>query len=250
MHGRIENRVNSGYITIITSDQHNIPAFWAHPEAGGNRPGLVLIHEWWGLTPHIRATVRRFAEMGFYTIAPDLYNGAVAQTSHQAYAMWQQTGDSKLLHIDAALRALETHNRFNGKMGIVGFQAGGELAYDAILTRSDLACGVIFYARPDDYLNRLPNNKTPLLTFYGYSDTSANLHTLILLRDALTNSPAHGEVVIYSGATIGFFNDEMPTYHPKAAADAWGKTLDFLAKNLTIDSNANHADTPDQAATT
>jgi carboxymethylenebutenolidase len=241
MHSHIEHRINSGYINIISADQRYISAFWAHPEMGGKFPGLVLLHEWWGLTQHIRTCVRRFAEMGYYVIAPDLYNGVTASSAHQAYAMWQNVKDAKL-HVAESVRALATHSRCNGQIGLIGFQAGGELAYDAVLHRDDLRCGVIFYARPDDYLNTLRDTKIPLLTFYGYSDTSANLHTLILLRDALVNANAHGEVVIYQGATTGFFNDEMPSYHPKAAADAWVKTLDFLAKNLKIEDNMNAAE--------
>ncbi|HVO41702.1 MAG TPA: dienelactone hydrolase family protein [Aggregatilineales bacterium] len=235
MHGRIERQVTSGYINIMSGDQRQFPAFWAHPEAGGTFPGLVLVHEWWGLTSFIRGLVRRLAEMGFYVIAPDLYNGGLPKSSPQAYAMWQGLGESKDQPIDEALRALETHNRFNGKIGLVGLQAGGELVYNAVLTRTDLDCAVVFYARPDAFLEQLRQVTVPLLAFYGYADTSADLRTLILLRDALANAPAHGEVVIFQGATTGFFNDELPAFHPKAAAEAWGKMLDFLTKRLTIE---------------
>jgi carboxymethylenebutenolidase len=228
---RVQHRITSGFINIV-ADSHYLPAFWAHPELGGPFPGLVLIHEWWGLTAHVRTQVRRFAELGFYVIAPDLFDGQTAHSAEQASILRQQLGEAGLPRVSAALRALETHHRCNGQMGIVGWQLGGELAFHAAIHRTDLKAVVTFYARPDDYLVMLPADETPILAFYGENDATVSSEMVEKMRDALAKSPGHGQVIVYPGATTGFFNDELPTYDPEAAADAWHKMLDFLYDHL------------------
>jgi carboxymethylenebutenolidase len=228
---RVQHQITSGFINIV-ADSHYLPAFWAHPELGGPFPGLVLIHEWWGLTAHVRTQVRRFAELGFYVIAPDLFDGQTAHAAEQASILQQQLGEAGLPRVSAALRALETHHRCNGQMGIVGWQLGGELAFNAAIHRTDLKAVVTFYARPDDYLVMLPADETPILAFYGENDATVSSEMAEKVRDALAKSPGRGQVIVYPGATTGFFNEELATYDPEAAADAWHKMLDFLYDHL------------------
>jgi carboxymethylenebutenolidase len=230
---RVQHRITSGFINIVAAS-HYLPAFWAHPDIGGSFPGLVLIHEWWGLTAHIRTQVRRFAELGYYVVAPDLFDGQVAHTADQGMALRQQLGEAGPPRIGAALRALETHHRCNGQMAVVGWQLGGELALHAAMHRTDLKAVVAFYAHPDDYLVLMPADETPILAFYGEHDTTITPETVKRMREALAKSPGRGEVIVYPGATTGFFNEELPTYNPQAAVDAWEKTLEFLDTYLDI----------------
>src|SRR5258708_24635559 len=85
----VQPRMTSGFINIV-ADSHYLPAYWAHPELGGVFPGLVLIHEWWGLTAQIRRQVRRLAELGLYVIAPDLFNRKTAHNADEVLALQQQ----------------------------------------------------------------------------------------------------------------------------------------------------------------
>ena len=52
--------------------------------AGEGRPGLIVIHEWWGLNTQIRGVVDRFANEGYVAFAPDLYCGKVPETAAEA----------------------------------------------------------------------------------------------------------------------------------------------------------------------
>jgi carboxymethylenebutenolidase len=123
----LQHNIVSGYIQIV-SDGHYLPAFWAHPDLGGPFPGLVLIHDYWGMTPHIRTQARRFAELGYYVIAPDLFDRQVATSLTQAHALVEQVGETALSHVTTALHALETHLKCNGKIGVIGWGLGGQLA--------------------------------------------------------------------------------------------------------------------------
>lgn len=224
---RVQHRITSGYINIVAEGFY-LPAFWAHPEIGGRFPGLVLIHEWWGLTSHVRTQVRRFAEVGFYVIAPDLYDGKIARTAEEALALSQALGDAGPVRVNAAISALKTHNRCNGKIAVIGFQMGGEMAYHAALHHTDLRAAVVFYGKPDDFLPMMPADETPILAFYGDQDPAAPPDVLKHVREALAAAPGHGEVVVYPGATSEFFDDEGANFLPNSASDAWSRTLDFL----------------------
>lgn len=231
----VQHRIISGYINVV-ADEHYLPAYWAHPELGGPFPGLVLIHEWWGLTAQIRTQVRRFAELGFYVIAPDLFNGKIARDADQGLKLQQQLGEAGPPRVTAALRALATHHRCNGKMAVVGWQLGGELAYHAAIHQTDLKAAVVFYGRPDAYLVLMPANETPILAFYGDKDQATPPDMIAQVRAALAKTPVKCEIVVYADATTGFFNEDLPTYQPQAATAAWSKTLDFLVEHVQIQS--------------
>ena len=121
----LQYSIVSGFIQIV-SDGHHLPAFWAHPELGGPFPGLVMLHDHWGLTSHIRTQARRFAEQGYYVIAPDLFNRQMATSPEEAQALIDQVGEVALSHVKAAISALLTHHRCNSKIGLIGWGMGGE----------------------------------------------------------------------------------------------------------------------------
>lgn len=227
----VQHPITSGYISII-ADDHQLPAFWAHPQMGAEFPALVLIHESWGLTQHVRSCVRRLAETGFYVIAPDLYDGQIATTPEQAAALAAKLGEAGVPRVGAALGVLEHHNHSNGKVGLVGWQMGGEIALHMTIYRPDIKAAVIFYARPDQYLTMLPAEETPMLCLYGDSDPDIPSDTLDRMRDTLAASPGKGELVIYPQTSTGFFNETLPEYNAAYASDAWNRMVEFLVARL------------------
>src|SRR5258708_31331178 len=110
----VQHQITSGFINIV-ADNHNLPAFWAHPEIGGTFPGLVLIHGWWGLTPHMRTQVRRFAELGFYVIAPDLFDGETATDDVQGKALKDKLGEAGPPKRSDAVGHPTTHHAITGQ---------------------------------------------------------------------------------------------------------------------------------------
>jgi len=230
----VQHQITSGFINIV-ADDHYLPAFWAHPAVGGVFPGLVLIHGWWGLTAQVRTQVRRFAELGFYVIAPDLFDGQLATTDEQGLVLQQQLGVTGPPKVNAAVSVLAAHNRVNGKIGVLGWQMGGELAYHAAMHRTDLDAVIVFEGNPDNFLVMMPASETPILAFYGGHELGISTETIERARKALAQSPGKGDIVVYPDASSGFFNEEMPTYQAEDAADAWGKLLDFLCDHMEID---------------
>src|SRR5260370_42594522 len=104
----VQHLITSSYMRIVAGEQ-SVPAFWAYPQDGMTYPGIVLIHEGWGLTGYTRHQARRLAETGYYVIAPDLFNGRMATSSEEAAELYQQFSPSAALRVEAALNVLATH---------------------------------------------------------------------------------------------------------------------------------------------
>ncbi|MFO0569629.1 MAG: dienelactone hydrolase family protein [Polyangiaceae bacterium] len=140
------------------------------PSAGG-APGLVLIHEWWGLNDDMRSLVDRFAAEGFRALALDLYGGRV--TSDPAVAM-QLATELKTLEaiplVEAAVAELKS--RGSARVGITGFCLGGAVALAAACHVGELAACVPFYGlpRPEHADHSEP---APILGHYGAKDPMA-----------------------------------------------------------------------------
>ena len=70
--------------TVVYDNENGIAGYFARPKRGGPYPGLILIHEWWGLNDNIRENAEAFAKLGYTALAVDLYNGKSAQTPGEA----------------------------------------------------------------------------------------------------------------------------------------------------------------------
>src|SRR6185503_13343611 len=118
----------------------------SEPTGMDKAPGLVLIQEWWGLNDHIRGLADLFAQEGFLTLAPDLYQGKVTADPNEAGQLMQALDRERALRdIAAATRFLLAHERCNGKVGVTGFCMGGAFSFSAAALIPELSAAVPFY---------------------------------------------------------------------------------------------------------
>jgi carboxymethylenebutenolidase len=230
----LQYSIVSGFIQIVSAG-HYLPAFWAHPEIGGPFPGLVMLHDQWGLTPHIRIQARRFAEQGYYVITPDLFNRQIAQSPEQARALIDQLGVAALSHVTATINALLTHHRTNGKLGLIGWGLGGQLALKTAVYREDLQGVVTFYDLPDEVMPaELRMLNEPLLAIFGELDPASPAAKIERLRETLAGSEMKHEIVVYPAVGQDFFDDSRETFNADAALDAWNRALSFFDEHLEV----------------
>src|SRR5689334_10831767 len=206
---RAEYGFTSGHIQMVMEGGKQLPAYWAHPNTGRLFPAVALIHDWWGITPAIRRIAHRFAQVGYYVIVPDLFNGQVATTPERAIELVKDLGDSGYPRVDAALGVLETHSNTNHDVAVVGVGMGGSLAYEAAIIRKDMEAAVVYYGFPQRYFGRLKDTRVPLLAVYGEQEQYITAADIDRTRRELKANPhplAH-EIVTLPNVAHDFLAD-------------------------------------------
>ena len=119
---------------------------------GGEGPGVLVLHAWWGLNDFFKDFCERLAQEGFVALAPDLYHGKVAATIEEAEHLAEgREKEQARADMDAAVTYLLQHPAVKGRgLGCVGFSMGGSSAYDLSRTRpADIVAVVAFYGGGD-----------------------------------------------------------------------------------------------------
>jgi carboxymethylenebutenolidase len=227
-----------------------IRGLFTAPATRARAPGVVLVHEVFGLDAHMREVARRLAAEGFAVLAPDLWSReaerapASGSTVEQMRAAVQALPDRRVLgDLEGALAWLEKRAGVDGsKLAAVGFCMGGNHAYQLGCASRRVKAVVDFYgrlvyreldtAKPMQPLEFAFNLSVPILCFFGESDASIPREHVERLRELLTQGAKHFEIVTYPGAGHGFFNDTRPSFVESAARDAWTRTLAFLRETL------------------
>ncbi len=209
-------------------------AFVAWPAGKADAPGVVMVHEWWGLNGQIRDQARRLSREDYVVIVPDLYHGKVTSDPEQAHVLTRGLDDA-IVYADLAnaVNWLRAEPRVaKKKIGAMGFCMGGALAQGLALRSSEVSALVMFYGPPVTDPQALATLHGPLQGHYGEKDDGIPPAKLEALRAGLKQAGKVGEVYSYAGAGHAFMNDQRPSYHPDAARQAWARTLAFLQKNL------------------
>lgn len=231
---RAEYGFTNGRIQMVMEGGRQLPAYWAHPNTGHLFPAIALIHDWWGITPAVRRIAHRFAQVGYYVIVPDLFDGQIATTPERAIELVKGLGDSGYPRVDAALSVLETHNNTNHDVAVVGVGMGGSLAYEAAIIRKDMEAAVVYYGFPQRYFGRLKDTRVPLLAIYGQQEqyiSSADVNRTRRELDGNIRNLKH-EVLTLAGVGHDFFGDSANDFEQAQAQFALNKTFSFLEKHL------------------
>lgn len=209
-------------------------AFVAFPAGKAGGPGIVVVHEWWGLNTQIREVAKRLSREGYVAIVPDLYHGKMTTDPEQAHVLMRGLDDAvAAVDLDNAVTWLRAEPRVaKRKIGTVGFCMGGSLAEGLALRNAEITSTVMFYGPPVTDPKALATLRGPLLGHYGEKDDGIPVAKVEAFRSGLKQAGKVAEIYTYAGAGHAFMNDTRPSYHPDAARQAWARTLAFFQKNL------------------
>lgn len=225
----LEYTITSGRIQIAMEDGSHLPAYWAHPRVGDIFPGIVLIHDWWGITEIERGLADWFAQMGYYVIAPDMYQGKIAKSPAEAMELVKQLDNGHgYRYVDTALQVLETHHRSNRSVAAVGLGMGGSMAFEAAVKRTDLEAAISYYGFPQRFFGRLAPAATPILAFYGSREPHVAPLVIEKLKQEFGRAAAKHELVVVDGAARDFFTNVEREYSKNVLM----KSLAFLMQYL------------------
>ena len=232
-----------------------IDAYAAYPRENATRtPGIVVVQHIWGVDAQIRDTVRRLAQAGFVTVAPDLYAGLGAPSGDNAtdYAPFSAAA-GKLVDatVDDQIRAAAVWIRSRvgqgpaqrpPKIGVMGFCMGGSIALRAAIDDAQVFdAAMIFYGKvrwgadsnegpiTEMALSYTDELKLPIMGQYGARDTSIKAEDVRAMQARLR---VPNDIKIYDEAGHAFFDDTRARYVPSAAADAWKRTLEWFTTYL------------------
>lgn len=211
--------------------------YYAYPEARGNYPGVVMIHEWWGLNDHIKDMARELAGNGYHVLAVDLYRGEVAQDATQARTLVssikQDEATKNLRDATAFLRDKGAY-----KIASLGWCFGGGQSLNLALSGEPLDATVIYYGNLVTDKAMLSKITWPVLGVFGDQDQSIPVATVQAFDKALDETGIENEIHIYPGVGHAFANPSGANYAPEPTQDAWEKTLAFLHRTIKYPSNS------------
>jgi len=203
-----------------------------YAEAGQDRPGIVVIQEWWGLNQQIRSVADRLAAAGFNALAPDLYHGRVAQDVDEASHMMNGLDfpGATFQDIRGAVGHLLASGK--GKVAVMGFCMGGALTVASAVHLPEVAAAVCYYGIPPRDFADPAAIRIPFLGHFATRDTWCTPDVVAQLESAMLAAGQKPVLYRYE-AEHAFFNKLRPTvYDPQAAELSWERTLSFLNQHL------------------
>jgi carboxymethylenebutenolidase len=217
-----------------------LPGYLAVPSGPGPWPGVVVVHEVFGLTDDVRAQADRLAAHGYLALAPDLFGWGNTARCLVASIRTMLKGEGRIFDdVDAARRFLAERGDCTGDVGIIGFCFGGGLALLVAPKGFDVAAPNYGHL-PKDADERL-RGACPVVGSYGAKDRQLR-GTAGKLESVLTKLGVDHDVKEYPTAKHGFLYPHtgktawaeplMVAYDADAADDAWQRILTFFDKHL------------------
>ena len=227
--------VSAEEVTYGEAGGKTMRGYMAKPKnAGGSLPGLIVIHEWWGLNDNVRAMTRRLAGEGYQALAVDLYGGSTADTPEAAMKLMNAVLASPAPAEENLRRAMGWLERQGiQKIGVIGWCFGGGWSlHTALLMPDKIDATVIYYGHLETDPAKLFKIKSPVIGFFGSADGSIPVTTVREFEAALKKLDKPVEIHVYEGANHAFANPSGGNYKADAAKDAWQKATAFFAKHL------------------
>jgi dienelactone hydrolase len=226
-------------------DTTTFKGFLAYDDAvKGKRPGVLVVHEWWGLNDFARTQAKKLAGMGYVALAADMYGngmnttdpkvaGAMAGSLRGTPRLRERAlaGLSELLH----QAEVDSH-----RVAAIGFCFGGsavlDLAYGGAKVNGVVTFhGGLFSPKEQD----MKNIKTKFLVLHGADDPTMPRDSVLAFQESMRKSGADWQMVFYANAVHGFTNPANGTdnskgaaYNPLAAQRSWEQMKMFLNEVL------------------
>lgn len=219
---------NDKTIQLSSSDNHQLSAFLAEP-ATEPKAGLVILQEIFGVTEHMKNLARRYAEQGYRTIVPALFD-RVAPDSVIPYdkaakgrSLAEQCQPQAVLKdIQAAADLV----RVDHKVAVIGYCWGGTYAYLSACELPISAATAYYGTRIIEQLSKKP--RCPVQFHFGEEDPIITPGQVAQIKAANPTQP----IYVYHGAGHAFSNADRPSYHNEASRLAEDRTLSFLQQIL------------------
>ena len=240
--------LTAGEVTIAVGD-FKLPAYRAAPAGKTNAPVVLVISEIFGVHEHIADVARRFAKLGYFALAPELFvrqgdAGSYGEIGKLIAEVINKVPDAQVMSdLDASVAWARGQGADTSKLGITGFCWGGRIVWLYAAHNPSIKAGAAWYGRlvgatsaltpahPIDVVGKLNG---PVLGLYGGQDPGIPLDSVDKMRTALAGGSAaakRSEIVVYPDAPHAFNADYRPSYRKDAADDGWKRCLAWFKAN-------------------
>lgn len=242
--------LTAGVVKVKTKDGKEMDAYRAMPATGQGFGTILVVQEIFGVHAHIADLCRRFAKLGYYAIAPELYfrqgdPKSISDVQALLREIVAKVPDEQVMgDLDATVDFAKGEGKADtAKLGITGFCWGGRIVWLYAAHSAGLKAGVAWYGRvvgdstpltPKHPVGIAKDLKAPVLGLYGGADTGIPNDTVDRMRAALKDgSPAakKSQIDTYADTPHAFNADYRPSYRKEQAEDAWKKALAWFKAN-------------------
>ncbi len=224
-----------------------IGAYRAHPAIGGPFPVVLVVHEVFGVHAYIEDVVRRLAKLGYFAIAPDLFQRQgdptqLASVDLILSSVVAKVPDAQFMSdLDATLAyaGADGHGDVS-RAAITGFCWGGRIVWLYCAYTTKMRCGVAWYGRlegeareltPRHPIDVATSLHAPVLGLYGSDDSGIPPSSVLAMRAQLAEVPSGSEIVVFPGAPHGFHADYRDSYRVLAASEGWKRMLGWFREH-------------------
>jgi dienelactone hydrolase len=197
-----------------THDGQKFKGFFAWDDAvQGKRPGVLVVHEWWGLNDYARKRARMLAELGYVAFAADMYGDGKTTKHPQEAGQWagqvrmnQEAWRARGL---AGLNILKGHELVDtSRLAAIGYCFGGSTVLQLAFSGADLDGVVSFHGALTPPEADVKSLKTKILVCHGAADSFIPDDAVIKFRTGLDQAGADYQIVYYGGARHSFTNPD------------------------------------------
>jgi len=205
------------------------------PGGQGPFPGIVVIHEYWGLNDWVKEQATKLADQGYVTLAVDLYRGKVTDNPDMAHELMRALApDRAARDLHAAVGFLESQpNVRKDRIGSIGWCMGGGYSLEVALEEPTLAACVINYGHLATDPVAIRKIHAAMLGNFGAQDHGIPPADVEKFEKALKDEGKSVDIKIYPDAGHAFQNPNNKTgYRAEDSADAWQRTVSFFDRTL------------------
>lgn len=221
-------------IEFMRPDGKTAPGYLA--AAADESPGIVVISEWWGVTPDMMRIADTYASLGYRALVPDLFRGRTAAVGDEANHLLEGLDFQDAFSQD--VRGALQHLKKNGKKaGVTGYCMGGALALLTAMHTKEPDAAVCFYGFPPSEAGDPATIEIPLQCHFAKHDEFFAADKAERIEHRMKEGNVPCEVYWYD-AKHGFCNPNQPgssglgNYNPQAAREAWERTVRFWKNTL------------------
>jgi dienelactone hydrolase len=219
----------------------------ARPASDAKAPGVIVVHEWWGLAPHAKRKAEELARAGYVAFALDMYGKGRVTTDREEAGKWASefrgpaNREKARRRAAAGLAVLAEHPQVDAqRLAAIGFCFGGTIALEMAWSGADLDAVVSFHGTPTTPSpEEAKRVQATVLVCNGADDAAVSAETLRAFEDAMKAADLDWLLVQYGNAVHAFTNPDAGkagmgnvAYEERADRRSWAHMRSLFAERL------------------